>query len=203
MATVQGTISGIAGSFGTSVTMLMVIGVALLLAVAVAGGLWYFAWHKRRWFLKVEFKIPRSDGRFLSAEWGKGFWDTKKGVVWLKRKGKPKVPMKAFDAKKYLQGTNFLTVIQISTNTYVPIMPKSFIILENDRTGQEISVLKMTADFSESKSWKEALERKLKSTYSIQSFIQQFQTYIAMGMVALFIFVGFAIIWQRLPTICK
>ena len=76
---------GAGGIWGTFEALIWagLIGVPVM---AVILGFFYWLYRRRKWNLDVEFKLPRSDGRFISAEWGKGNYDTKRGVVWLKRK---------------------------------------------------------------------------------------------------------------------
>lgn len=200
---IGGFVGNIGTSVGASVQMIMGIAVALLFITVVGGLVVYFAWEKKRWNLKVEFKIPRTDNKFVSAEWGKGIYNAKKGIVYVKRKGFKKVMMKAFDTRKYLQGNNLLTVVQLSPIHYIPVIPKSYTQLIDAKTGRKAALLDVYADFSESRSWKNSVERDFKKAFSITNMIQQFQVPIAIGLTAIMIFVGFAIIWGRLPSICN
>lgn len=183
-----------------------------IIGIAVLGGLVYYVFFlKKKWNLRVEFKLPRSDGKFISAEWGKGLFDSKRGVVFLKRKKIKAVPMKVFDIRKYLQGTDVLTVIQVGPEDYRPVLLDSFTkhIVEyvNDDTGEikkvRESILNLKVDSGINKAWKSAFDISAKKAYSLHSFFQQFQTPITIAIVMVAIFVGFAIIWNRLPTICK
>ena len=71
-------------SGGVSVLVYVVLGVVILLML---GGIIAFFMLKRKWNLSVEFKLIRSDGRMVNAEWGKGYYNAKKGVVFIKRPG--------------------------------------------------------------------------------------------------------------------
>jgi len=202
----------IGGGTGDTVLMVLLIvgigGAALLLA---GGGFCYY-YFKKRWNLRVEIKLPRSDGRIVNGEWGKGHYDAKKGVVFIKRKGirSKQVPMKTFDVRKYLQGTDLLTVIQLTPEVYLPVLNNSYTKYEqeyiDDETGkktiQQEAIMNIRIDTGKTKAWRAAWEAAAKKAYSIQSFLTQFQTPIAIGIVILCCFVGFAIIWARLPSIC-
>ncbi len=208
--------SGSGSILKTFVTSIVIGGFALLLA---GGGLayWYF---KKRWNLRVEIKLPRSDGRIIQGEWGKGFYDAKKGAVFIRRKGKGFKPiaMEVFDVRKYLQGSDLLTVIQVAPEDYRPVLNDSWSEYKaekrDEKTGEtlkdsegnplyeKLSVLDIKVDSGLNKAWKSSWEAAAKKAYSLQSFFTQFQTPIAIGIVILSTFVGFAIIWTRLGSIC-
>ncbi len=103
---IGGIFSGVGGSniIGL-VTSLAIFG---FIAVVVFGGLAYSYYKRKRWYLLVEVKIPRSDGRLVNAEWAKGMYDPRRGVVFIKRKGIKKSALKPFDVKRYIQGTNVI-----------------------------------------------------------------------------------------------
>lgn len=199
--------AGTGSIFWTLLLILIVGGIGLII---LGFSFWYF-FARKRWNLKVEIKLPRSSAGIIVAEWGKGRYDVKKGVVFIKRKGsfQPSIPMEVFDLKEYLQGDNIITVIQIAPDTYKPIVPKSWTeyteTYVNDK-GEEKeikeSILNIKMDTGLNKAWKSAWTASAKKAYSLQSFLQQFQTPIAIAIVIISVFVGFAIIWARLGTIC-
>lgn len=201
-------ISGAIPSGGTvgMIALLIVIGLATLIIVGVAG---WFIYNKKRWNLKVEIKLPRSDGKIINGEWGKGYFNSKQGVVYIKRPGfgQPKIPLKIFDPKRYLQGHDLITVVQLSPVDYRPVLPKSYLEYEikhiDDKTGKESlqkeTVMQMECDTGASKAWVTAFEAASKKAYSLQSFMQQFQTPIAVAIVLVAVFVGIAALWTQLP----
>ncbi|KKN17078.1 hypothetical protein LCGC14_0969560 [marine sediment metagenome] len=208
--------SGTGGTLKIFVWSILIGGFALLLA---GGGFayWYF---KKRWNLRVEIKLPRSDGRLIQGEWGKGFYDAKKGVVFIRRKGKgfKSIAMEVFDVKRYLQGSDLLTVIQVAPEDYRPVLNESWseykIEKRDKKTGEvlkdkagnvlweKLSIMNIVVDTGLNKAWKSSWDAAAKRAYSLQSFFAQFQTPIAIGIVILSTFVGFAIIWTRLGSIC-
>lgn len=201
MADISEFLGGLGGSTGLlgmarlAFYALLVLGVLSLCGIF----LWYIIKRKRNWNLKVEIKIVRSDGKLLSAEWAKGEYNIKRGVVWIKRKGKPQVPMKPFDTEKFLQGEkNILTVQQISPGHYIPVLPESFLEMEDDVTGQTASFARVKADFSESKSWKNQFEREAKQAYTIMSLLKEYAPYIGIGIVLFMNFAGFAVLYSRM-----
>jgi len=171
---------------GGGVMDLIFIIVICLAALFVIGGILWFFWSRKKWNLTVEFKLPRSIKYLnenekidvsniqgsIESEIGKGCYDYKKGVVWLKRKGKKKIKMKPFRVTKYLQnntsGKQILTVVQIGAAEFIPVMPESYMIMQDDETGEQVTVLDIKTDASESKAWSSQFEREAKSTYSIQ-----------------------------------
>lgn len=208
--------SGSGNILGTFILSILIGGFAIVLALSGVA-YWYF---KKRWNLRVEIKLPRSDGKIIHGEWGKGFYNAKRGVVFIRRKGQgfKSIPMEVFDVRKYLQGTDLLTVIQVAPEDYRPVLNDSWteykskkrdkktgeIILGTDGKPlyEKLSILNIKIDTGLNKAWKSSWEAAAKSAYSLQSFFTQFQTPIAIGIVILSTFVGFAIIWTRLGSIC-
>ncbi|MFA6074075.1 MAG: hypothetical protein WC758_08210 [Candidatus Woesearchaeota archaeon] len=203
-----GNISFGGGGF-LSTIMIMIIGAVVLCGCGF--GVYLIIVKKKKWNLKVEIKIPRNikkvinkDGSFstigtINKEWGKGFYNAKQGVVYIKRKGKKAVPMKPFDIKRYLSTGNILTVIQIGIEDYRPILDESYIELVDSKTGEEGALINAVIDTSESKSWKNSFEREAKMAYSIRNWLSEHGALLAMGMVLLMNLVGFAIVISRMP----
>ncbi len=194
---------------GRSIGLLILVGSLAVLVVVIVAIIGFFTWQRKRWNLLVEIKLPRSDGKIINAEIGKGFFSTKRGVVFIKRPGmmQPKIPLKIFDPKRYLQGERILTVIQLSPVDYRPVLPDSFlehvVDYKNDKTGEitqvKESILNIKCDMGHSKAWQQAFEAASKQAYSLRSFMQQFQTPIAIAIVLVAVFVGFAAVWTQLP----
>lgn len=183
---------------GGIMKLIVMMGVLML----ILGGIFLIFFmmykNKKKWFLKVEFKIPRSDGRIINAEWGKGTYDAKRGVVFVKRHKKKPVAMKPFDVKRFLQGSDLLTVVQVGIEDYRPVLQESYLDMVDDQTGEEAAIMKARIDTSESKSWKQSFEREAKNAYSIQSLLQQYASYIGFGILFFMIFAGFAVLYGRI-----
>ena len=213
MASIGDLLGGIGLNFGGSglITnmLMMVIGGGILIMCGF--GLWWFFKKKKSYNIKVEIKIPRNikkvrmkDGLIkiigtLNKEWGKGFYDGKKGVVFIKRKGKKPVPMKPFDVKRFLSNDNILTVIQVGIEDYRPVLDESYIEVIDDTTGETCALINAKIDTSESKSWKNSFEREAKMTYSIKNWIAEHGALVAMGLVLFMNLIGFAIVISRMP----
>jgi hypothetical protein len=186
-------LSGFGGGGTMTVIYAIIIGLGGLF---IAGFIVWFFWRRSAYNLRVEFKLPRSVkylnagskvepndvSGFIDCDWGKARYDSKTGVVWLKRKGKKAVPMKPFQISRYLQGTNLLTVVQVGAKDYVPVMPESYAIYQ-DENGEEATLLSLRADTTESRAWKNSFEREAKSAYSITSLLQQYAPILAIGLV--------------------
>lgn len=171
---------------GSSILDFIIIGGIILLALLIIGGIFWFFYARRKWNLKVEFKLPRTvkynksvdDPEFdinsiqgaLSSEWGKGYFNVRKGVVFLKRKGKRKIFMKPFRINKFLQGDT-LTVVQVGAEEYIPVMPENFMIFTDDENNEKVTVLDLKTDSSESKAWGEYFEKTALKTYSITDML--------------------------------
>lgn len=207
MVDIGETLSGLIPSGGAVglIMIMIIIGMVVLIVVGFFG---LMIWNKKRWNLKVEIKLPRSDGRIINGEWGKGYFNAKRGVVYIKRPGlgQRKMALQIFDPKRYLQGSDLITVIQLSPTDYRPVLPKSFlkcdvIYIEEDGTEktQNEAVINIECDTGASKAWQTAFASASKKAYSLQSFFQQFQTPIAIAIVLVSVFVGIAALWTQLP----
>lgn len=199
------------GSSGGLVDLLLsfTIGIAALL---LCGGLVYWiVWKRKNWNIKVEFRLPRDisevideEGNFsvkgtIQKEWGKGYYNGKRGVVFIKRKGKKAVEMKPFDVKRFLSGKgSILTVIQVGINDYRPVLEESYLEVEDLNTGDKAALIKAKIDTSESKGWKNVFERESKSTYTVLGWMHEHGQLIGFGFIVLMIIVGFAIVLGRI-----
>jgi hypothetical protein len=196
-----GFVSGIWGSL-----IYIILGVVILVMIIIVFLIFYF---KKRWNLDVEFKLTRSDGRITNAEWGKGYYDAKKGVVFVRRPTHGKfskgIPIRIFDIRRYLQGTTIITVLQVGPEDYRPVLNDSWTehvaMYKDDSTGEikevKESILNIKVDSGLNKAWKSAWDAAAKNAYSIRSILSQFQTPIAIGIVIICCFVGFAILWSK------
>jgi hypothetical protein len=194
---------------GTSMTVLwyVVIGFAILLLV---GGLIAFVLLKKKKNLDVEFKLTRNDGRITNAEWGTGFYDAKKGVVFVRRPTMGKfakgIAIKIFDIRRYLQGDKIITVLQVGPEDFRPVLNDSWTehvqTKTDEKTGEVVeykeSILNIKVDSGLNKAWKSAWDSTARNAYSIRSFLQQFQTPVAIGIVIICCFVGFAILYSKI-----
>jgi len=200
MGSMDGLLSSVGiGGGNTSMMGIFVaiaFGVCMLILVGCIG--WYF-YKRSLWNLKVEFKFMRSNGTLITAEWGKGMLDSNRGVVYLKRagRGKKKIAMAPFDIKRYLQGSEILSVIQVGLEQYFPIMPDSYLQMVDDQTGEEAVLMKHKVDLTQSKSWKNQFERESKQAYTIMGLLQQYAQFIGIGIVLMMNFVGFAILYMK------
>ncbi len=171
-------------------TALIVGGVILgiIVLVAIGLGVWYF---KKRYNLRVEIKIPRSNNQLVLGEWGKGFYSPKQGVCYIKRPGMwfSSYSMKPFDLKKYIQGTDLLTVIQIGPREFRPVLPKSWTEITEDveydeiddktreKTGkvitkkEKVCLMSIDVDLRDDKAWQDMWEESGENAYTIKKII--------------------------------
>jgi len=203
-----------AGAFdvfgGLGIIIYVLLG-ALMIVVLVGGGIWYYK-SKKQWNLNVEFKLPRGIEHLkeeeeldpleihgiINAEWGLGSFNAKRGAIFLKRKGMKKIFMKPFDIKKYLQGRNILTVVQIGVEKYLPVLQGSYLNMVDDETGEEAALLNTSMDTTEDKSWSTGFEREANNTYTIINLLKEYLQFFGWGIILAFNFVGFAILYTRL-----
>ena len=190
-----------------SILLYVVLGLFILGMLAIIFVILYF---KKRWNLDIEFKLTRSDGKITNAEWGKGHYNAKRGVVYVRRPNMGKfskgIPIKIFDIRRYLQGSSVLTVLQVGPEDYRPVLNDSWaehvVTYKNEDNGEIVEVkegiLNIKVDSGLNKAWKSAWDSAAKQAYSIKSFMTQFQTPIAIAIVLIACFVGFAILWSRI-----
>lgn len=200
-------------SFGGGGLMDIILAIVLgSLGLAICGGvLWYFLKRKMNWNLRVEFKLPRNikvtsdeDGNeviegTIRKEWGKGYYNAKEGVVYIKRKRKLAVAMKPFNIKEFLSDNDILTVIQVGAEDYRPVLEDSYLNVKDYYTGEEAALINAKIDTSESKAWKSSYERERKATFTLMSWLAANGQVLAFGFLFLCIFVGFAIVLGKLP----
>jgi len=220
-----------AGGQSTLYTMIWVVVIFLAVAI-VLGTIMFFWWKKKKWNLDVEIKLTRSDGKITQGEWGKGFYDSKKGVVFIKRPNmgtfaKP-YPIKIFDVRRYMQGTHLITVIQVGPEDFRPVLNESWTEMnvdyedtdkpildsegnpELDEEGNikyetvtvKESILNIKTETGLNKAWKAAWEEAAKNAYTISSFLRQYSAPISIGIVVICCFVGFAVLWGKLSSVC-
>lgn len=202
---VTNTIGGQLGNAGSWLWWVIGALIGIVILIIVAAVLFYVWWNRKKYNMKVEIKLPRSNGEIINGEWGKGYFDAKRGVVFVKRKGvKGKIPVKVFDIKEYIQGTDLLTVIQLSPLDMRPVLNHSY---SNRLVGYETvngvktpiydSIMNIKVDNGDNRAWLDSWNSSSKKAFSIQNFLNQFQTPIAIGIVVLSCFIGFAILWTR------
>lgn len=199
---------GVGGFFGILISI-FVIAIPTGLVII---GIFYFFYKKRKWNLNVEIKIPRGlknlkEGEeidpdkiegIINAEWGKGSYNTKKGVCFVKRKKRKASPMHPFDIKRYVQGNGILTVVQTGADKYAPVIPESFLQMVDDESGEEAALLKIKMDNSEDTAWRDSFEREAKATYSIMGLLMAYKDYIGWSMILFANFIGFAILYSKI-----
>lgn len=199
-------------------TIMLGVGIILVLLIVCAFGI-YYMFFMRKWNLKAEIKLTRSGGHLTTAEWGKAYFDAKKGVCFIKRKGSSPAAVKIFDIRKYIQGDNIVTFIQVTPDDYRPVLNTSWEEYEEDepmkdkygklmldekgnKIFEKASIMNIKIDPGLNKAWKAAWTQAAKQAYSLKSFMTQFQTPIAIAIVIIAVFVGFTMVWTRLGTIC-
>lgn len=232
MASFGGVIDTLSSGGKGAVFMMVWVFLIFLAVVLVLGGIWLWWNKKKKWNLDVEIKLTRSDGKITNGEWGKGFYDAKRGVVFIKR---PKMgtfqkpyAIKIFDVRRYMQGSNLITVIQVGPEDFRPVLNSSWNEMEveyedtdkplKDKDGNPLldeegniqyektvvkeSILNIKTETGLNKAWKAAWEEAAKNAYTIQSILRQYSAPISIGIVVICCFVGFAVLWTKLSSVC-
>lgn len=158
---------------------------------------------KRKWNMEALIRILRSDGEFLITEIGKAHYNSRKSKIYIKRpiKGSRKITHEMVDPKKYIQGDRTIEFILLSPDQVMPVSPDSYKQV-TDKDGKEMAVMNVKTDFLNNKSWYyQSIDEGI-DAFTIKSILQQFQTPIAIGIVIIACFIGFAVLWTKLGTIC-
>ena len=196
------------GAIGGTIFQWVLIVAGGLLVLGIFGAVAVWAMKRKKWNLIVEIKMPRNNGQVILRERAKGYYDAKAGIVDIKRKKLKAVGMKPFDVKKYLQGNNYLEVTQISPTEYIPNLPKSYTkfkveeLVEGKKVMVEYAVMDIEADIGKRKTWKTYMERAAKDRFTIIGFLDKHWRAIEMSIIVFVIFLGIAILWMRMPSIC-
>lgn len=198
---VFGGIEGLQG-VGSKLISYTIWGAIGFVVLIVFGVIIWWARKRKKWNLRVEVKMPRSDGKIIYSEKAKGHYNVVEGIVSIKRKKLPAVGMKPFDVRNYLQGLNFLEVIQVGPNEFIPIHPKSFNTLHDFKDGKKYALLDIEADLSKRKVWKNYYERSCAKRYTLLGWLDRHWRAMELGIIIFIILLGMSILWMRMPTIC-
>ena len=175
-----------------------VIGIAIL---AILGGVGIWAAKKKKWNLRVEIKIPRSDGLIVNSEKAKGHFDVAEGVVSIKRSRLAPNEMKPFNVNKYVQGDKYLEVLQVGPDDFIPILPKSYttIINTNAKDGEQkkFALLEIEGDLGSRRQWAFHASKNAKNRFTLKGFMDKYQFAIQMAIILFAIFIGFTALWSK------
>jgi hypothetical protein len=192
---------GLMGTIQTGgMYMALLIGGGLIVLILVGLVIW-MVFMKKKWNLKVEFKMVRSDGRIVIPEWGKGNYDQKQGIIYIKRRKKKAEGLKAKRLDKYLQGSSMITVVGNPGNWRL-VIPDTYLELQDEETGEVASVINLKSDMKDDKLWATHFERDALSTFSVQSFMAQYGQYLGFALLLIITiigqFVGFSIVLGKI-----
>ena len=202
------------GGMGWDVLTWVLVAAGGLVVLLLLGSIGWWAYRKKKWNLRVEIKMPRSDGKLIISEKANGHYDSNAGIVDIKRKKMRAVGMKPFDVREYLQGSNFLEVMQVGAKQYIPMHPKSYEKFttihkyKDKKTKQDVEeetdyyTMKFVADVDKRKTWKTYFERTAKDRFTLLGFLSKHWRAIEISIIVFVMFLGFSIIWMRLPSIC-
>lgn len=191
-AQVEDGLAQVVGTFKSLGFWTILIIAGIFVVALIVGAILFWQWNKKKWYLKVEFKMVRSDGNAIIGEQGKGYYEHKKGICWVKRKGLKKEPIKATDMRKYLQGDNVVTAVG-NTGNWKLVIPDSFLTVIDDETGEEASVMKIRVNMKEDTPWAVQTERMLLDAFSIANFWNSIKDYIGWGLVIFIVIIANAV----------
>jgi len=202
MALAEG-LTGKVGGYFSKILTWGIWGFIILIAFGLVIVTVIWAKRRKKWNLRVEVKLPRSDGKIVNSEKAKGYYDTKNGFVSLKRKGISPIDMKPFDVNKYLQGVNYLEVLQIGPDDFIPILPKSYLKIQKSKVKEgeqkEFALLEIEGDLGERKQWASNAAEAAMNRFTLKNFLSKHQMAIEMVIIMFGLFIGFAIVLSQLP----
>lgn len=169
-----------------------ILGLAVLITLAVVVS------RKKKWNLTSGIKLLGNDGRIIGVELGKGHYAVKEGIVDIKRKKMKPVGTKPFDLRKYRQGIKYVEFLQLSPTEYLPIHPKSYHVITDEKTGEKYALLDIEADLSKRKTWTTYMERTGKDRFTLKGLLEKHWRALEMGIIMFMMFVGFAVLWTRI-----
>jgi len=192
----------LSGYLGIATTWI-VWGLVILASLGAIAGAAIWAKKRKKWNLRVEIKLPRSDGKIVNSEKAKGYFDTKSGFVSLKRKGLTPIDMKPFNISKYLQGTNYLEVLQIGPDDFIPILPKSYTVITKadavEGEQNKFALLDIHGDMGERKQWASNAAESALNRFTLKSFLKRHEFAISIMIIMFGLFIGFAIVLSQMP----
>lgn len=176
-------LGSIGSKFATYGIWGLIIAIAGFLLLIIVGVFVWWKWQKGKWYLEVILKMPRENGRTITSELAKGYWDARKATLWVKRKGMlgSKFFVKLDDIRKYLQRE--LIELEGSGVVWKPILFESYLTVVDDETGQEASIMKYSMDFTKDKAWAIRAEREYTETFSLSDIFNKLKDYIGWGLV--------------------
>jgi lipopolysaccharide export LptBFGC system permease protein LptF len=183
---------------GMNIFIIIAIAVIVIFGGIIGLVLWY---RRKKWNIILSCKIPRSDGKLIYTDVGKGFWDADNGWIMIKRKGYKPVPTRPIDPKKWLQGRNSATVIQVGPQDFIVALEDSYTVI-SDENQRQYALMDVIADVGKRKTWKNYTERQAKKTFTLRGWLEAHQMGVTLAIVIFSIFIGFAILWMRMPQIC-
>jgi len=189
---------------GMTLSTVKVLGIAAIVLIVVVGAIILSVWlyKRKKWNLRLEVKLPRSDGQLILSDKAKGYWDAENGWIVLKRKGYRKVATHPIDPKKWLKGRDFATLIQVGPEDFIIADENSYTLVTDEQTGKKIALMDIIADVGKRKTWKNYTERQGKKAFTLKGWAEQHQFAIALAVVIFVMFIGFTILWMRMPSIC-
>ena len=190
------------GGFTLGSVRVLGIGALIILIVVGAIVLSVILYKRKKWNLRLEVKLPRSDGNIILSDKAKGYWDARNGWIVVKRKGYKQVTTHPIDPKKWLKGRDFATLIQVGPEDFIIVDENSYMTVK-DESGNDIAVMQIVADVGKRKTWKNYTERMAKKAFTLSSWMDKHQLAITLGIVMFCMFLGFAILWMRMPSICQ
>jgi hypothetical protein len=197
-----------ANDFGTTVSgfvttgvPILVIGFVVILVIALAIGLSVFFYKRKKWNLSGTAVLLRNNLNEQFEDKCKGYWDAENGWIVLKRKGYRPVHTRPFDPKIWLVGRNKFTVVQVGPEDFI-ISRVDFRKVKDFESAEEVFIADIVADVGKRKTWKNYTERMGKNTFTLRGWAEKHQFAIALSIVMFSMFIGFTILWMKMPSIC-
>lgn len=193
------------GELATDVAMkgipIIAIGVMVIILVTALIIISIVLYKRKKWNLKGTVYLLRNNLKEQFEDNCKGYWDANEGWIVLKRKGYKPVHTRPFDPKKWLVGRDRFHVIQVGPEDFI-ISRLEWNEIIDEETNEPVMVSKIISDVGKRKTWKNYTERMGKNAFTLKGWADKHQFAIALSVVIFCMFLGFAILWMKLPSIC-
>ena len=193
-----GELTGTAKSLFETIVTWGIWGGLTILGLIVFITLGVLAYKRKKWNFRTEAKIVGNDGRIINSEKAKGHYSTKEGNFTVKRKGVTPIGTKPFDLRKYRQGPNYVELLQVGATDYIPIHPKSYQVITDEKTGERYALLDIEADLGKRKNWVTYFERTGKDRFTLKGLLDKHWRALELSLIIFAMFIGFAVLWTRL-----
>jgi len=176
-------------------------GILILLVIGIATGVSIWQYKRKKWNLTVTIRLPRENSKSILSDIAKGYWDAAQGSIIIKRSGRKPVGSRPIDPKKWVQGSSVISVIQVGPEDYIICLEDSYKVVTGE-DGKQYAILNIISDVGKRKTWGNYFERTAKKAFTLRGWLEQHQFAVVLAVLMFTMFLGFSILWSRIPKVC-